>query len=368
MYKLIFKLIVRNEEMNVKDLIVSEDILIDDLLQKMNDTGQGMLLVGSEENVIAIITDGDIRRYILAHGKVDVNIKKIANYSPKMMSVVNATENNVRKYMLEHRIQVLPIIDSYGKVQRIEFKSGQKIYRKKNEKDLKIVIMAGGKGTRLAPFTNILPKPLIPVGEKTIIEHIIEQFNNWGYRKFDIIINYRKEVIKAFFSENVFHNINNVDINLWEEKECLGTAGGLKLLQEELQSTFILSNCDILVNADYSELLRSHKESQNLITVIVAPKKVKIPYGTFDIAENGCIKSMKEKPIYECLINTGVYVVEPEIIDMIKDNTYVHFTDIMQCCLDQGLKIGTYEVLEDGWMDMGEFSALKNMEKKMGYN
>ena len=354
--------------MNVRDLIVPEDISIDALLQKMNDTGKGMLLVGNEENIVAIITDGDIRRYILTHGKVDADIKKIANYRPKMMSVVNATENNVRKYMSEHRIQVLPIIDSYGKVQRIEIKSGLKVYRKENEKDLRIVIMAGGKGTRLAPFTNILPKPLIPVGDKTIIEHIIEQFNNWGYRKFDIIINYRKEVIKAFFSDNVFRNINNVKINLWEEKECLGTAGGLKILQTELKSTFILSNCDILVNADYSELLRKHKEGHNFITVIVAPKRVKIPYGTFDIEKNGCIKSMKEKPIYECLINTGVYVVEPQVIDMIEDNTCIHFTDVMQCCLDRGLKIGTYEVLEDGWLDMGELSALKNMEKEMGYS
>lgn len=352
--------------MNVEDLIVSGNISTDELLQKINDIGRGVLLIGTEDGVNAIITDGDIRRYILAHGKLDTDIKKIANYSLKTMSVLEATAKNVRKYMAENRIQMLPIVDSYGKVQRIEFKNGLTIYRKENQKDVRCVIMAGGKGTRLAPFTNILPKPLLPVGEKAIIEHIIEQFNNWGYRKFDIIINYKKEIIKAFFSENVFKNINNVSINLWEEKECLGTAGGLKLLKDEIQSTFILSNCDILVNADYSELLRKHNENQNMITVVAAPKKIQIPYGTIETVKNGQIKKMKEKPVYSCLINTGVYVVEPQIINMIEENTYIHFTDLMQQCLDKGLKVGTYEVLEDGWMDMGEFSALKSMEKNLG--
>lgn len=351
--------------MNVEDLIVSEDISVDGLLRKINDIGIGMLLIGDEKGVCAIITDGDIRRYILTHGKLDTDIKKIANYSLKTMKVLEATANNVRKYMAENRIQMLPIIDSGGKIQRIEFKNGLKIYRKENEENVRCVIMAGGKGTRLAPFTNILPKPLLPVGEKAIIEHIIEQFSNWGYRKFDIIINYKKNIIKAFFSENVFQNINNVDINLWEEKECLGTAGGLKLLQDEIQSTFILSNCDILVNADYSELLRKHNENQNMITAVVAPKKIQIPYGTIEAGRDGQIREMKEKPVYDCLINTGVYVVEPQIINMIQENTYIHFTDLMQQCLNRGLKVGTYEVLEDGWMDMGEFSALNSMEKKL---
>lgn len=349
--------------MNITDFFVTEDISSNELLQKMDDLGYGMLLIGEQGKLDAIVTDGDIRRYILIHGDITDNIKKIANYCPKTINIADATEANIKSFMVENRIKAVPVIDNIGNVRRIEFANGEKVYQKIFDSEIEIVIMAGGKGTRLAPLTDVLPKPLIPVGDRTIIEHIIARFGEWGYRKFNLIVNYKKEIIKAFFSEGIHKKSNDISIKIWEENVFLGTAGGLKLLEDKIQKTFILSNCDILVDADYTELLYKHKESKNIITMVVAPKKITIPYGTIETDQCHIIKFMREKPTLEYLINTGVYVVEPQVIHMIQENEFINFTDIIQKCIDEGHKVGTYEILEDGWMDMGELSELNKMER-----
>lgn len=348
--------------MYVSDFFVTDDICINDIMRIMDKLGCGMLLIGNDGKLDAVITDGDIRRYYIKHGKLNEHVKKIANYEPKVMKVGNATETNVKRYILENKLKFLPIIDGKGEVQRIEFENGFKVFRKNIDEDTRIVIIGGGKGTRLAPLTNILPKPLIPVGDKTILEHILDKFSEWGYKHFDIIINYKKEIIKAFFSENIYENKYGINIVLWEENKFLGTAGGLKMLEKELISTFIFSNCDVLVNADYSDLLYRHKTNKNMITVVAASKRIMIPYGTIEANKADMIIAIKEKPTYQCLVNTGVYVVEPRVIGLIQEDTFINFTDLIQKCLDRGDRVGIYEINEDEWMDMGEFSELRNME------
>lgn len=348
--------------MNIEDMFISEECLINVAIKKMDEIGFGMLLVGENGKMSAVLTDGDIRKYLIKFHEIDTKkVKDIANFNPKTLKIEEATEKKVKQYLTDFHLKFVPIIDDEGYVYQIIFEKFR-IRKKDTSNNIPIVIMAGGKGTRLAPLTNILPKPLIPVGDKAIIEHIIEQFEKWGYKKYNIIINYKKEIMKAFFLKDNYKNTNGTKIILWEEQDFLGTAGGLKMLENTIKSTFILSNCDILVKADYSRVIKMHHENKNIITMITANKELQIPYGTIEVDHLNNITTLKEKPKFNYLINTGVYIVEPEVLGMIEEGTYINFTDIIQLCLDKGMKVGNYEIPESAWMDMGELSELNKME------
>lgn len=346
--------------MDLLDFFVSEEETITNVLKKMDCIGYGILLVGNMFRIKAVITDGDIRRFMLWGYHEDKKACDIANYNPIILKTSEVTEEKIKATFQNKKVKAIPIINDEGKIQRIEFDNGKVIYQK-TRTNTKVIIMAGGKGTRLAPITDILPKPLIPIGNETILERIIDQFSVLGFWDFNIIINYKKEIIKAFFSKEVYNNKHDINIKLWEEEIFQGTAGGLKLLEKEINSTFILSNCDILVNADYEHIIKVHREKENYITVVCAPQKVQIPYGTIKVDYENSIVEMQEKPSFECLINTGLYVVEPQVLHLIENKEFVHFTELIQRCIEHKYKVGVYRVMEDGWMDMGEMNKLKQM-------
>lgn len=224
-----------------------------------------------------------------------------------------------------------------------------------------MVINAGGKGTRLEPYTKILPKPLIPVGKLPIMEHIMNQFNKFGCKDFHIIVNYKKSIIKAYFAEA--EPIRKV---VWyDEEKPLGTGGGLCYLKGKLNQTFFFTNCDNLLLADYHSILRFHRENKNVITMICAYKHVAIPYGVVDMGENGIIKSMKEKPEFSFLTNTGIYLVEPEVLEDIENEVFIGFPDIIEQERKLGKKVAVYPVNENEWLDMGQMPELEKMRAKM---
>ena len=176
-----------------------------------------------------------------------------------------------------------------------------------------------------------------------------------------MIVNYRKEFIKAYFQEE-----GKAEIRFIDEEKFLGTGGGLHLLKGMIRDTFFLSNCDILVEADYSNIYRRHKEQGNLVTVVCARKKVEIPYGTVEISEDGRIEKLKEKPVYHFNTSTGLYMIEPEFIEQIPENTFIHITDVIQICMEQGKRIGAYLIEEENWMDMGQLEEMERMKEQLG--
>lgn len=350
--------------MEITDFFIPEEETLKNVLQRMDTVGYGFLMVGSVNQLKAVITDGDIRRSMLRGFDENSRAGDIANYKPYSLQLNEATKQIINKSFREKRIKAIPILGNDGSVQRIAFENGKIIYHKASN-DTKVIIMAGGKGTRLLPLTDVLPKPLIPVGNKTILEHIIDRFSMLGFWDFNIIINYKKELIKAFFSETVYNNKHNVSIKLWDENNFQGTAGGLKILQEEIRSTCILSNCDILVDADYVDIINIHKATKNYITMVCAPQTIQIPYGTVKTDSSNSIIALEEKPFIECLINTGMYVLEPEVIELIEKGEFLHMPDLIQRCVNKGYKAGAYHIVENGWMDMGEMDKLKYMENYM---
>ena len=341
--------------MCIGDYIINESISIREALEKLDSNGHGILFVCNNKRLKGVLSDGDIRRYILKGGDRCQTVKSMVNHTPISLPV--NTKTDIQKFMKKNGITAIPLIDLDGKIKKIYFVTGE-IIQEFQKLDTKVVIMAGGKGTRLYPYTQILPKPLIPIGEKTITEHIINRFSRFGCHDITMIVNYKKKFIETYFSETA------LKITFLEEEIFGGTGGGLKLLQN-MNATFFMTNCDILIDADYAEILSSHIKQQNILTMICARKKIQIPYGTIEINSDGSLHALKEKPSFSVFTNTGFYVIEPEFLNKIPEQTFIHITDVIDTCIKDGERIGVYIIEEDAWMDMGQLEELKKMQKKL---
>ncbi len=343
---------------NLDHYVVSEETSIMDTMKIIEEGENPTAFVCREGCLVAAVSDGDVRRYLISGGDIERAVRVVANYSP-----VRALYNEEIDYdllMKEKHISALPLVDEDGRILDIRFLS--KRFESRRQVMLPVVIMAGGKGTRLKPFTEILPKPLIPIGNKTITEHIISRFKQFGCSHFDMIINYKKNFIKSYFQDNE----NQYDISFVEEPEFWGTAGGLKLIEGKYASTFFVTNCDILIQADYADIVEKHKKNNDILTIVCARKKVTIPYGTIEIVEGtGDVKAIREKPTYEFNTNTGMYVIEPELIKKIPESTRIDITDIIEQCVIDGEKVGTYLVDEEDWLDMGQLEEMERMKKRL---
>lgn len=344
--------------MDISQFIIPEDTTIQNAVMKMDENGHGVLFICDGRNLRAVLSDGDFRRSMLGSADMSGKIEKIANYNPKKLYIDERVD--YVEYMKLKQITAIPIVDKEDNIVRIEFVNGDKAYNLLAEK-ISVVIMAGGKGTRLYPYTKILPKPLIPIGEKTITEHIIDRFNNVGCEEFFMIVNYKKNFIKAYFQENE----NNTNITFIDENEYYGTGGGLKLLNGTMKRTFFMTNCDIIVEADYNNILEYHKAHKNLITMVCAKKKVQIPYGTVEINDENEVQFIKEKPEYTFLTNTGLYVLEPEFLQKIPEKKFIHITDVIEKCISEGEHVGVYSVDDAAWMDMGQLEELEKMRRRI---
>lgn len=342
--------------MDLRHFTVEETVSIKDAVKKMDENGRGIIFICKDNLLKGLLSDGDFRRYVLNKGELEKEVKEIANFHPKTLAMKE--QNTAMQFMKEHRITAVPIVNAKGEIVKIYFLDGDIVYRHVDTA-VPVVIMAGGKGTRLSPYTNILPKPLIPIGEKTITEHIMERFENVGCDEFHMIVNYKKNLIKAFFQES------SKNVEFVNEEEFLGTGGGLKLLEGKFKDTFFVSNCDILIDADYCEMIEYHKKSKNIITMICAEKKETLDYGTVEVNQENEILELKEKPHFSFLINTGLYILEPEFLQEIPKGEFIHITDLIQKCILKGKKVGAYRVCEESWLDMGQMEALNEMRNRL---
>lgn len=346
---------MKNEEL--LKLIGDANLSVSQCMQAIDLNSRGILFIVDDNNkMLGCITDGDIRRFLLSGGRLDDNILKFVNKTPRIAHSYNEAKE---KYHKKNYV-VIPIIDEDNEI--IDFYYGDALGEKKHKSlCIPVVINAGGRGTRLDPFTKVLPKPLIPVGELPIIELIMKEYQSYDCNAFHIIVNYKKDLMKAYFHDNE----NNYNIEWYDEDKPLGTGGGLSLLRGKLNSTFFFANCDALLTANYEAMIEFHKEQGNTITMICAYKNINIPYGVVEMGEHGVIESMKEKPLMSFLTNTGIYIVEPEVIDDIKDDEVIGFPDIVEREKRKGRKVAVFPVSENDWMDMGQLPELEKMRVKL---
>lgn len=349
-----------------KKILISENKSIIEALRLLDETAEKVLfVVDSDSKLLGALTDGDIRRYLLSGQCMENDISTVYNKKPKYLSEKECTDENLKKIFLKNKIEVIPILDDIHRVLNIA--TWDKVFSEKNKSKLKkrrinvpVVIMAGGKGTRLDPFTKILPKPLIPIGDKPIIEVIMDKFHAFGMMDFYVTLNHKSKMIKAYFEEfKTKYKIKYID-----EEKPLGTAGGLKYLPPEVSGVIFVTNSDIIIEGDYRKILKFHKDNKNEITIVASVKNYTIPYGVCEIENGGTLRKIKEKPDLSFLVNTGMYVVNSSALSIIPEGEYYHITQLIDDLKCDGRRIGVYPISENAWMDVGEWGKYKETLEK----
>ena len=306
-------------------------------LKKINKLGGRSLIVVSNKFFLrGILSSGDIRKAILNHNITNKKINKIYNKKPKFI-FLDELQKKIKKIPIK-KLNIIPIIDRKTKkiidVIELEKFSSLEGSKKKQKLNVSVVIMAGGMGTRLLPYTSVLPKPLLPINKKPTINHIIDRFKSYSVKNFLVTLNYKSEILKTYLKD--LAKIS--PIKTIEEKKPLGTAGSLFLIKNKITNDFFLTNCDTIINENYNDLYNHHKTEKNDITIITARKKFKIPYGVCDIKDNEF--QMKEKPEFKYYVNTGYYIISKNCLSILKKVEYLDFNNFLMKCKKNKKKIG----------------------------
>lgn len=338
---------------------VSINSSIIEAVKKMNDIKSKTLFVFNENTFIGILTIGDIQRSIINNIPLSSPISQIIDNNKVYASIKDSRKEIIEK-MRRMRAECMPILDEKGTLTEVLFWKDLldcKDYDDCPNLNIPVVIMAGGIGSRLAPITNIYPKPLIPIGEKTIVETIMDKFVKYNCHEFYMSVNYKADTIKNYFD---FINNPQYNISYFQEDRPMGTAGSLRMLKDKIDSTFFVSNCDILIEEDYANILDFHRNNKNELTVVAAVKTISIPYGTIITGENGLLESIEEKPTLSFKINTGLYILEPSLLNDIPDE-FFHITHLMELLKKEGRRVGVYPISQNDWKDMGEWPEYLKM-------
>mgnify|MGYP001417898435 CR=1 FL=1 len=349
------------DEKKLKSLFVVPGITIKEAMRRLDESAQKILFVTDERlRLLGTVTDGDLRRAIINGScftdKIDAFMNRNFAFLPWKASSRLAA---AKELMVSREIEQLPILDEDGVVVDVilwtDVVGGKSSKEPVAMHDNYVVIMAGGKGSRMDPFTRIFPKPLVPIGERTIMEVIMDRFFRSGFRKFILTLNYKKEYIKMFLRECE----SPYAVEWVEEEDFLGTAGSLSLLKDKLTETFLVANCDSLLDIDTSEVLTWHREHGAAMTVVGCYNEVKIHYGVLEMGE-GRLQRLLEKPTHDVIVNTGIYVMEPRLIDYIASEEEMQMDRLISSLIAAGENVCVYPI-RSGWIDIGRWDQYKQV-------
>jgi len=276
------------------------------------------------------------------------------------------SSNLARRLVVDGKIELLPVVDEDGKVAGFTtwdelFSEGGARPFKVSDIDIPVVIMAGGRGTRLEPFTRVLPKPLIPVGDRPVVEIIISEFKKHGINRFYITLNHKTNMVESYLNSIE----KDYDVEYVKEDDFLGTAGSLKLLEADIDETFIVSNCDVIVNADFADVVKFHRKHEAYLTILASVKHYNIPYGVIEFKRGGEVESVLEKPEYTFTINTGVYVVEKKALGFMPGGAAFDMIELIEVLRKKGGKVVLYPVNESDYTDIGQWEEYKKTIEKI---
>lgn len=344
-----------------KRIISGTNTLIQALTQ-MDERGVKLLFVFDNDRFLGILTIGDIQRAIIRNVDLNSAVLSILD-KKKIYAKLTDDMETIKKKMYSLRAECMPLVSEDGQLLDVFFWK-EMFNEKKQERtdkiDVPVVIMAGGLGTRLKPITNVIPKPLIPINEKTILETILDQFKGIGCKKYYLSVNYKSEIIEYY--------LNNIeekyDITFLKEDKPLGTIGSVSLLKGKIDKPFFVSNCDIIVDQDYRDVYDYHVNNKNDITIVTAIKSFHIPYGVIETGADGLMEGISEKPDKSYMINTGVYILEPQLINEIPSDTFYHITDLIEKVRARGGRVGCFPVSEKSWTDIGDWNEYMKIIRK----
>jgi len=330
----------------VRKILVSPLDSIWETMEVINRSGlEFALVVDKKHHLLGVVTDGDLRRAVLRKLDLGLPIQEIMSRSP--IAVRQGTSRGemvelARKTLVKH----FPVVDLMNRI--VDVILIRDLFEKESIEN-PVVIMAGGLGTRLRPLTSEVPKPMLRVGERPILETILRQFKEYGFNNFLVSVNYKAEIIIDYFQDGRHLGVN---IEYIREDQPLGTAGALGKIREKINKPLILMNGDILTRVDFCQLLDFHLEQGSELTIASRPYEHTVPYGVLQV-DRGLVYKLEEKPTQEYVISGGIYVINPGLMDMIPENTKYDVTDLIQYCIKKGIRVGTYPIREY-WMDIGQ--------------
>lgn len=345
---------IGNKIIGINDTIVSA-------LKRMDGHRTKLVFVFDGDKFECILTIGDIQRAIIRQANLSDPVSTILDKDKIYASDKDSIER-IKDVMFKELIDCMPVLNDRGEIVDVLFWHDvftETVADNRPKINLPVVIMAGGKGTRLKPITNVIPKPLVPVGDKTILEVIMDQFEGIGCKKFYMSVNYKADIMEYYLSQLE----HKYDIDFFMENKPLGTIGSVSLLKGKIDTPFFVSNCDSINEQDYRDVYDYHVTNHNDMTIVTMVKSFKIPYGVIETGEDGLMVSLKEKPEHTYMVNTGVYILNPELIDEIPEGEFFHITHLMEKVKARGGRVGCFPVSEDAWRDMGEWPEYLKMIK-----
>lgn len=341
--------------MTLEELLIDENINISKAARILEEKKSKIIYAVRGGKLVGSISDGDIRRFVSNSVDLSNLVSSIINYNC-VYAKIGADVSNL---FYGNELYSIPIVNDDMEIIEVKFRDGRSLKRKNNHL-CPVVMMAGGKGTRLYPYTKILPKALVPIGDIPISERIFDMFFSYNCELFLMIVNHKKEMIKAYFSNFHKYNIYTID-----EEMPLGTAGGLDLIRDKIETDFFVTNCDILVDTNYSEVLSLHRRDGNAITIVAAEYTNEVPYGVINCNLKNEYVGFKEKPINSYTINTGLYVMSKIVLNYINENEILSMPELIERVHISGNRIGVYVVPESKFMDMGQLEELEKMQIKL---
>ncbi|NQZ58269.1 MAG: CBS domain-containing protein [Lentisphaeraceae bacterium] len=334
---------------NLKAALITPQTPINQAVKHMD--SEAAMVIDPQGRLIGLITDGDIRRAFLAGAALDTPVSEIMTSNP--ITVPQKTSPMaITALMMQRKIRHLPVVDQDGQPVALELLKN----KLEDFEPAGAVVMAGGKGTRLRPLTLNTPKPLLKIGDQTILDNILQNLQQNGIKDVVLTVNYMAEQIQKHVGNGERHKLS---VNYVQEEQELGTAGGLTLLENKPKASFLVMNGDLLTELDYRSLINFHRNNNSKMTVCVRRHKIQVPYGVVEMSDNKLnINKIVEKPQHEFLVNAGIYMLEPEVLDLIPKGQFFDMVSLMNAVSKNNWDVAAFPVLEY-WKDIGQHEEIK---------
>jgi len=339
-----------------KDIAIRSDATVREALETIDRGAKQIALVVEDAcHLSGTITDGDIRRALLRGAQLDSAVVEVMNSNP-VTGLLEEDSRIWQRTMQRHSLHHLPILDKHGCVIELaEFRAPSEPTR-----TTPIVIMAGGLGTRLRPLTEEIPKPLVPVGPKPVLETIIENFASQGFENIHLCLNYKGQMIRDYFGDGGHLGVN---IDYVTEDRRLGTAGALSLLPSVPEEPIVVMNGDLLTKVDFVRLLEFHNKQDFVATMAMREYSHQVPYGVLRIGDGYRIEQLREKPVERHYVNAGIYVLSPEALRLVPEQKFYDMPTLFQRLMDMQRPVGSFP-LRDYWIDIGRIEDLERASEE----